>query len=144
MLSIYEKALFAKRVLQNGGDGYIMKQDGPEEIVRAIRDVLRGHLYVSEPVLADRPAASGNGRAEGGSRSLAELTDSELEVLEGLGRGKSTQEIARQLRVSAAVIAAECARMRKKLKLKSADALVRYAARWVGTDDGKGCEEGLI
>ncbi|HEY1788775.1 MAG TPA: response regulator transcription factor, partial [Verrucomicrobiae bacterium] len=42
VVSMYDEALYADRVLRAGGDGYIMKEESPEEIVHAIRDVLDG------------------------------------------------------------------------------------------------------
>ena len=50
VISMCDEAVYAARVLQAGGDGYIMKQEDPEEIVHAIRDVLNGRIYVSEEV----------------------------------------------------------------------------------------------
>jgi DNA-binding NarL/FixJ family response regulator len=50
--SMFDEALYAQRVLRAGGDGYIMKQADPQEIVLAIRDVLAGHIHVSEDVFA--------------------------------------------------------------------------------------------
>jgi DNA-binding NarL/FixJ family response regulator len=52
VVSMHDEALYADRVLRAGGDGYIMKQEDPAEIVHAVRDVLAGHIYVSEEVLA--------------------------------------------------------------------------------------------
>src|SRR5208283_1995201 len=46
VISMHDEALYAARVLRAGGDGYIMKQEDPDEIVRAIRDVLAGRIYV--------------------------------------------------------------------------------------------------
>ncbi len=57
VVSMHDEALYADRVLRAGGDGYIMKQEDPEEIVHAIRDVLGGHIYVSEEVLASNANA---------------------------------------------------------------------------------------
>jgi DNA-binding NarL/FixJ family response regulator len=51
VMSAHKEALHAARVLRSGGDGYVMKQDDPEEIVSAIHDVLAGHIYVSEEVM---------------------------------------------------------------------------------------------
>lgn len=51
VVSMHDESLYANRVLRAGGDGYVMKQEDPEEIVRAIRDVLNGYLYVSEEVV---------------------------------------------------------------------------------------------
>src|ERR1017187_9345209 len=90
VLSMHDEALYADRVLRAGGDGYIMKQEDPEEVVHAIRDVLGGRIYVSEEVLGGgkkRPQARGG--SESKSRPLAQATDMELEVLELLGEGKT-------------------------------------------------------
>ena len=51
VVSMHDQALYADRVLRAGGDGYIMKQEDPDEIINAIRDVLAGHIYVSDEVL---------------------------------------------------------------------------------------------
>jgi DNA-binding NarL/FixJ family response regulator len=50
VVSMHDAALYADRALQAGGDGYLRKQGDPEELIRAIRDVLDGHIYVSEDV----------------------------------------------------------------------------------------------
>jgi DNA-binding NarL/FixJ family response regulator len=138
VVSMHDEALYADRVLRAGGDGYVMKQEDPEEIVHAIRDVLSGHIYVSEEVLegmrngADRTKPAGKPKAD----PLANLTDEELQVLELLGRGKSNAEIARQLRSTPGQVAACCAQLKKKLKLQNANALVRYAVCWVEAAGG--------
>ena len=58
VVSMHHEALYADRVLRAGGDGYIMKQEDPEEIIRAIHDVLDGHTYVSEVVMVSLKPAS--------------------------------------------------------------------------------------
>src|SRR5208282_4088003 len=97
VVSMHDEALYADRVLRAGGDGYIMKQEDPEEIVHAIRDVLGGHIYVSEEVLASTAKVALKRIAEPETRPLDQLTDLELNILELLGRGKNSQEIAHQL-----------------------------------------------
>ncbi len=128
VVSMFDEALYAQRVLRAGGDGYIMKQADPQEIVLAIRDVLAGHIHVSEDVFAkDSLKQPSEKKAE----ALDQLTDSELEVLESLGHGKSTQEISLQAGLSGAKVNAHSSSIRRKLKLKSFNALVRYAVSWV-------------
>jgi DNA-binding NarL/FixJ family response regulator len=131
VVSMHDEALYADRVLRAGGDGYIMKQEDPEEIVHAIRDVLGGHIYVSEEVLANTAKVSLKRISEPETRPLDQLTDLELNILELLGRGKNSQEIARQLHFDVRKIIAHCAQMRRKLRLKSNNALVRHAVFWV-------------
>ena len=133
VVSMHDEALYADRVLRAGGDGYIMKQEDPAEIIDAIRDVLAGHIYVSEEVLAGRPKVSPKRRAKPEMRGIEQLTDSELEILEWLGRGKSNQEIARRLRLTPTTVRAHSKRIQKKLNLRHPNELLRYAVCWAET-----------
>ena len=133
VVSMFDEALYAQRVLRAGGDGYIMKQEDPEEIVHAIRDVLAGHIYVCEEVFA-REAEKLPAKKTAGP--LDQLTDSELEVLETLGQGKSAQEISLQVGLSVAEVNAHGNSIRRKLKLKNTNALIRYAVCWVVDSGG--------
>lgn len=133
VVSMHDEALYADRVLRAGGDGYIMKQENPEELVHAIRDVLGGHIYVSEDVLASGKTGATKKSTKAKARPLDQLTDAELEFLESLGKGKSNQEIARQLRLSVHAVVALCTQIMRKLNLKSVNALIRYAVCWVET-----------
>lgn len=130
VLSMHDEALYADRVLRTGGDGYIMKEADPEEIIHAIRDVLGGHLYVSDEVMARRSKPTTSSRAVA-KTPFGQLTDSELEILELLGLGRSAAEIARKLRLSGKKVETACARIKKKLKLKTLNALIRYAVCWI-------------
>jgi DNA-binding NarL/FixJ family response regulator len=131
VLSMHDEALYADRVLRAGGDGYIMKEEDPEEVVHAIRDVLGGRIYVSEQVLAGKTKGSQASGSKPKSRPLGQLTDVELEVLELLGEGKTNLEIARQLHLRPGTASAHCTQIKRKLNLKSTNALIRYAVCWV-------------
>ena len=52
VISMYDEALYARGVLRAGGHGYIMKHEHPDEMLHAMRDVLGGHLYLSDAMLA--------------------------------------------------------------------------------------------
>ncbi len=132
VISMHDEALYADRVLRAGGDGYVMKQEAPDEIIHAIRDILAGHLHVSEAVLAAPKKASKESLAHS-KRRLDQLSDEELEFLELAGRGKSHKEMGRELKVGPRAIAARSLQVRKKMGFKSADELLRYAVCWVET-----------
>ena len=127
VVSMFDEGLYAQRVLRAGGDGYIMKQEDPDDIVHAIRDVLAGHIYVSEKVFASGASTS---PAKKESR-LEKLTDSELEVLEALGQGKSASQISVQTGLSSAEVNTHCKSIRRKLQLENKNALIHYAVCWV-------------
>jgi DNA-binding NarL/FixJ family response regulator len=133
VLSMHDEAIYANRVLRAGADGYIMKQEDPGEIVHAIRDVLRGHIYLSEQVLAGTPQVSAEARPAVKAGAIERLADAELELLELVGRGKDKREIGRDLHLTARKVNTNLTAIRKKLGVKSADALFRYAVRWVET-----------
>jgi DNA-binding NarL/FixJ family response regulator len=136
VISMHDESLYAARVLRSGGDGYIMKQEDPDEIVDAIHDVLQGHIYVSEAVMESTEAGGRNRRSDEKARPLDHLTDSELEILELVGRGKSSGEIARKLHLSERSVTATRSQLREKLNLKDARALFRYAVCWVESEGG--------
>lgn len=130
VLSMHDKALYADRVLRAGGDGYVMKEEDPDEILHAVRDVLAGHIYVSDDVFSN----VGKGPDTAGKRpAFDQLSDVDLEILAMLGKGASAGEAARRLRLPLAQVKHQCAGMRKTLKLKSDNALVRFAVCWVET-----------
>jgi DNA-binding CsgD family transcriptional regulator len=67
-------------------------------------------------------------------RSVTELSDREFEVLQLLGQGKGTRQIADQLRLSIKTVDTHRANIKRKLNLRGASELVRYAVRWVETE----------
>jgi DNA-binding NarL/FixJ family response regulator len=131
VVSMHDEALYADRALRAGADGYIMKDEDFQEILRAVRDVLAGMIYVSEQVLenADHDLAAAAAKPDG--RSLDKLADVELEILELLGYGRSNAEIAKKLKLTAKAVASTCAKVRAKLKFKSDNELIRFAVCWV-------------
>jgi DNA-binding NarL/FixJ family response regulator len=68
VISVLDEAPFAARVLRSGGDGYILKQDDPDEILCAIHDVLEGRIYVSEEVM-ESTRCTGRSRSSGPENS---------------------------------------------------------------------------
>jgi DNA-binding NarL/FixJ family response regulator len=128
-LSMYDESMYALRVLRAGGRGYIMKQEVPKKVIGAIRQVLGGHIYLSEKMstrLVDQIVTTSQGTAPLG----AELSDRELEVLTLIGRGQSTREIADKLFLSVKTIEAHRERIKEKLKLKNGTELLRYAMQY--------------
>jgi DNA-binding NarL/FixJ family response regulator len=128
VVSMHDEALYASRVLRLGGDGYIMKQEDPSEVVTAIHDVLEGHIYVSEGVLSRRKAKPPKSNH---ASPLDGLSDSQLEMLELLGQGTTYEQISKRLGLTTLEVASECEAIRKQLRIESENALIRYAVCWV-------------
>jgi DNA-binding NarL/FixJ family response regulator len=134
VISMRDDSLYAARVLRSGADGYIMKQEDLDEIVYAIHDLLEGHIYVSEKVMESKRTKGRSRRSDQNTSPLDHLTDSELEILELVGRAMSSREIACKLSLSERSVTAARSQLREKLNLKNSRALFRYAVCWVGSD----------
>jgi DNA-binding NarL/FixJ family response regulator len=128
VLSQFDESLYAERVLQSGANGYIMKEQASQEVLKAIRTVLSGHLYVSRKLaarLANKfPGIQLQSRPEG----FDHLSDRELNVLQLLGVGMSTREIATDLSLSVKTVETYRENLKNKLGLKDSPELIRYAS----------------
>jgi DNA-binding NarL/FixJ family response regulator len=132
VVSMHDEAIYAERVLRAGGRGYIMKQEGPEEMLRAIRQVLEGRIYLSSK-MSDRVLDALSGRSARSTSPIAKLTDREFEILRLIGQGQDNRAMARQLNLSSKTVDTHRSNIRRKLELKTATELICYAARWVET-----------
>ena len=127
--SMHDETLYAERVLAAGARGYINKQEAQESIIRAIRQVLSGKVYLSEP-MTER-LLSGMVNAPVKKRDIESLSNRELQVFELIGQGVSSSQIATQLNLSVKTIETHQANIKKKLGLGSAHELNQRAIRWV-------------
>jgi DNA-binding NarL/FixJ family response regulator len=128
--SMHDEILFAERVLRAGAMGYVTKQEPPEILLRAIRQVLRGELCFSPRVtsrLLHRVAA---GRAPQ-EDPVQGLSNRELEVYEMIGQGMTIQQIAMRLHLSPKTVETHREKIKQKLNLKSSTELNRRAVQWV-------------
>ena len=135
VLSLHDENLYAERVLKAGGNGYIMKNEGGETLLRAIRAVLRGQTYVSDNVsrrIVDTFA--GRGR-QAGDATLGRLTEREVEVFQLIGQGLPTADIGQRLHLSPKTVDSHRLHIKEKLQLHSLPELMRYAVRWAATED---------
>jgi DNA-binding NarL/FixJ family response regulator len=132
-LSMHDEQLFAERALRSGASGYIMKGEGTELLMSAIRRVIKGDVYVS-PSMSSRliQALAQRGRPESAKSSIEQLSNRELEVFRLIGLGKGTREIALQLHLSMKTIETHRAKIKQKLGLKTAGELVVHAVQWSG------------
>ena len=130
IMSMHDEVLYAERALRAGANGYIMKDQVADNIVEAIRRVLRVDIYVSEGV-RQRILRGVRGIKDKNKPSVDRLSDRELEVFRLLGEGLGTRQIAEQLNLSIKTIESYRAHMKEKLNLSSGTELVRYAVQWV-------------
>ena len=134
VLSMHEESLYAGRALRAGARGYVPKRAGGGRVVEAIREVFQGRIAVS-PELATRLLEEYAGRrSQSGRVVLPNLTDREFEVLQLVGEVKTNREMAEQLHLSQKTVETHRVNLMRKLKLKKAAELLRFALQYVEQD----------
>jgi len=124
VLSMHPEDQFAVRLLKAGASGYLTKETAPAELVVAIRKILTGGKYISS-TLAEKLAFDLDRDSD---KPLHEvLSDREFQVLRMLAAGRTVQQIADELLLSAKTISTYRARILEKLNLKSNAEMIRYA-----------------
>ncbi len=130
VLSMHDESMHAERTIRAGACGYLSKQAPPAKILEAVRKVLNGEIYWSDKAaaqVASRVARS----TQSGSRLPNEcLSDRELQVFELIGMGASTTQIASSLHIDASTVETYRGRIKEKLDLQDAPALLQAAIRW--------------
>ncbi|NNF59178.1 MAG: response regulator transcription factor [Rhodothermaceae bacterium] len=131
VVSRHDEALYAERAVRAGAKGYVSKLEADEQIVKAIRYVLRGGIYLSEELKDKLLFGAAVGRKDAMQSPLEVLSDRELEVFEMTGRGLPTRDIAERLHLSVKTVESYRARIKTKLALESGTELMQHAVRWV-------------
>jgi DNA-binding NarL/FixJ family response regulator len=123
MHSMHPEEQYAVRALKLGASGYLSKSELPSELVRAVRKILGGGKYVSaslaEHLATDLSAGSGKKPHE-------LLSEREFQVMRMIAAGKTTSEIADELKLSAKTISTYRARLLDKMKMRTNAEIITY------------------
>jgi DNA-binding NarL/FixJ family response regulator len=131
VLSMHDESFYAEKALHAGASGYIMKQEAPEKIIKAIRHILDGNIYLSERMCSKMLNKFLNSNREGTSSAIECLSDREIEVYRLIGNGLTTREIAGQLNLKITTIETFRANIKNKLKLRNAAELTQHAIHFI-------------
>ena len=131
VLSMHDETLYAERALRAGSYGYMMKEEGAEMVLVAIRRALAGEIFVSDRMKRRLLQGFVGGRTPQAGPALTLLSDRELEVFSSIGKGQSTREIAEHLRLSVRTVEAYREYIKEKLCLKNGSELVQHAFHYI-------------
>jgi DNA-binding NarL/FixJ family response regulator len=125
ILTMHEEQQYAVRAIESGAKGYITKKSAPEQLVKAIRKVHDGSLYLSEEVAESLALRLAKGKV--GQSPLDLLSTRELQVLRRLALGHTNREIAENYNISVKTVDTYRLRLLKKLSLRNNAELSRFA-----------------
>ena len=130
VISRHDEAVYAERSLRAGADGFITKEESPEEILRSIRLVIGGRRYVSDKIAAQVMKRLSESPIRKGRDGIEGLSDRELQVFRMLGEGRNNKEIAQLLTLSPKTVETYRDNIKHKLGLPDSVSLIRHAANW--------------
>ena len=128
MLTTFDEDENVFAAIRAGAAGYLLKDVSPDDLRSAIRTVAAGDALLSPSVTAAVMRAVSEGHSPGpDSHGLDELTEREVEVLSGIGRGLTNDEIAAELFLSPATARTYVSRLLTRLEARDRAALIVLA-----------------
>jgi len=124
-LTMHRDAAYARRALEAGASGFVLKHSAPAELVLAVRAALQGRTFIT-PDLAAEVLRTPN---EKDTNPLAALTPRQREILQFLAEGKSAKEIAAGLGLSARTVEFHKYTLMDALGMENSAELIRFAVK---------------
>lgn len=124
-LTMFDQSADVFEMLEAGARGFVTKEVKKEELIRAIHKLVAGKSYFSENLEIDTQQLPMTNAAD----KDIELTRREIEILKLVVKGRTTLEIAHQLKLSKFTVDTHRKNIHKKLNIKSNAGLVNYALR---------------
>jgi DNA-binding NarL/FixJ family response regulator len=130
-LTMHPDVTFATEALAAGASGYVLKNSAGDELVPAIREVLKGRIYATKSIAqaVKHAASQASTRSQSWRSPLDMLTSRQREVLQLLAEGFLIKEIAFRLQISPRTVEFHKYRIMDTLGLRTAAELARYAVR---------------
>jgi len=125
--SMLDEEVYAERILKNGGLGYIMKNEILEKIIKAIRTIISGNIYLSEKISSK--IIRNNLKNDNQKDRFDTLSSREYEIFKMIGEGASGNEISQMFNISISTINTYKKRIIEKLNLENSMELKKIAIK---------------
>ena len=126
-LTMHASPTYATEALKAGGSGYLLKQSAASELRVAIEAILNGQTYLTPAITRSVLDAALKPGPQGLKRAATDLTPRQREVLQLIGEGKGTKDVAALLNVSVKTVEFHKARLMEQLDLHSTADLIKFA-----------------
>jgi DNA-binding NarL/FixJ family response regulator len=122
-LTMHRDIVYARRCLQAGALGFVLKHSAPEELVLAVRAALQGRTFITPDLAAELLRFTAKKETD----APAALTSRQLEILKLLVEGQSAKRIAATLNLSARTVEDHKYRMMETLGIENSAELIHFA-----------------
>jgi len=127
ILSMHSSPIIVRRAMEAGARGYLAKDAGPDELIRAVRTVADGNHYIGQGLAHSLLDVRKAPRPE--EHAVDVLTTTERNILKLVAGGKSNQDVATMIGLSPRTVETYRLRLMRKLAIENLPALVKYAIR---------------
>lgn len=131
MLTMYDEIRLIRDVLEIGARGYILKNIGRDDLVKALETVSNGRPYldpaVQEKMIISLSGNDGEAPVEPNSELVSSITQREMEILQLIAMGLTSSEIAKKLFISKNTVETHRKNLLGKLNVKNTAALLKFA-----------------
>jgi DNA-binding NarL/FixJ family response regulator len=127
-LTMHQEPAYARRALEAGAAGFVVKHSAPEELVMAIQAALKGQTFIT-PALASEVLRQARHEPREGDNRRQLLTPRQREILQLVAQGKSAKEIAAELAISARTVEFHKYQMMETHGLHSNAELIHFAIK---------------
>lgn len=129
ILSRHDNEEYIQEALKNGINGYILKDNAGDDLIRAIHEVLKGNVYLSPRIVT--MLTKGIVTNEKNDKNVRDgiLSHREKEVLKLVAEGTQSSEIASLLRISVKTVKVHRLNIMNKLDIHNVTDLVKYAIK---------------
>lgn len=135
ILTRHDNEEYVRQAMNYGVRGYMLKDSAGDDLIKAVKDVMNGNIYLSPKVLTSMVRAEFSihvnvkKQVEQNENGSKILTGREKEILKLVAEGKSSNEIASLLRISSRTVKVHRLNIMKKLDIHNIPELVRYAIK---------------
>jgi DNA-binding NarL/FixJ family response regulator len=129
IMASHTELVYADRVLRAGAKGYFEMSEPVEDLLKAIRCLLKGEVYLSK-AFRSKIINPIFGKDDGDCLPLKKLSDRELEVFRLLGQGHNARQIAQQMYLSVSTVETHRSRIKEKLGANSLGEVMKHAFHW--------------
>ena len=127
-LTMHQEVAYARRALDAGASGYVLKHSAPAELVAAIRAALEGKTYVT-PSLAGEVLVDMSKEPAGARDPVASLTPRQRQILQLLAEGRSAKEIGEELGISSRTVEFHKYQLMEALDIHTSAELIHFAIK---------------
>jgi DNA-binding NarL/FixJ family response regulator len=127
-LTMHHDVAYARRALESGASGFVLKHSAPAELIAAIRAALSGQTYIT-PALAGEVFQSMREEPGTAADPAGRLTPRQREIIQLLAEGRSAKQIAEALNISTRTVEFHKYQMMANLHLHNSAELVHYALK---------------